>query len=139
MRFTKENIIDLKESEVFVFGANEKGIHGAGAARLALQWGAVYGEGYGMKGMTFAIPTKDKNIQTLPLPDIKIYIDAFILFAATRPEYTFLVTKIGTGLAGLFIKDIAPLFKDATLYNNIILPEEFWDILSEQMETTDET
>lgn len=126
MRHTPEQIHELKENEVFVFGSNEAGIHGAGAAYLAeLKYGAVRGCGYGHFGKSFAIPTKDKGIRTLSLIRIKKYVDCFIYYAMHHPEVTFLVTKIGCGLAGYTPEDIAPLFREARGVNNIILPIEF--------------
>lgn len=97
---------------IFVFGSNEGGIHGAGAAKKALEsHGAVWGCGYGHVGNSFAIPTKDRTIRfTLPLEIIKAYVDGFTAYAKGRPDLDFQVTRIGCGLAGLKDEDIAPLF-----------------------------
>ncbi|WAK44997.1 Macro domain_Poa1p family containing protein [Erwinia phage Fifi067] len=102
-------------AKVFVFGSNEGGIHGAGAAKEAYKkHGARYGSSYGHFGQSFAIPTKDKNIEyTLPLATIEAYVKGFLAYAAGRKKLTFTVTRIGCGLAGLKDKDIAPMFKDA--------------------------
>ena len=126
MRFTEENITSLNTKEVFVFGSNTLGKHGAGAAKTALKWGAIYGCGSGFFGQTYAIPTKNEHIKTLPLYKIKQYVDDFIFFAKLLPDYTFLVTKIGTGLAGIPMEDIAFLFIKAINVANIILPKEFY-------------
>ena len=113
---------DNDGKSIFVFGANEAGIHGAGAAREALRhWGAIYGQGEGQQGMSYGIPTKDAHIETLPLWQIKIYVDNFLEYAACHTELTFLVSKIGCGLAGLRECDIAPMFAFAP--SNCILPE----------------
>jgi hypothetical protein len=120
--FTPENIKELQAGEVFVYGANEGGIHGAGAAKLAMKWGARFGK-YGFAGQTYGIPTKDKNIQTLPLDKIAKHVSLFLEFARFNKHMTFLVTKIGCGLAGLSVEDIAPMFKNAPV--NCVLPEEF--------------
>jgi len=129
-RTTPRNIVDLRENEVFVFGSNLSGIHGAGAAHTALRWGAEYGNGIGMQGMTYAIPTKDSSVRnTLSILDISMYVDDFIAFAMDHPEYTFLVTEIGCGLAGLTPEQVAPLFYVATHVQNIFLPERFWNLL----------
>ncbi len=130
MKFTPENIKHLAPNQVFVYGANEKGIHGAGAAKLALRWGAKMGE-YGLNGQTYGIPTKDKKIQTLPLDKIQVHVNDFLATAFSHPEYEFLVTKIGTGLAAIPISDIAPLFKAVKtgVFDNVILPKEFYDFL----------
>lgn len=135
MRFTPEAIKSLGQNEVFVFGSNEAGIHGAGAARLAMdKWNAPFGMGFGFApsknknvGGTFAIPTKDWQIYTLPTEVIGFYIKRFLDFAKIHPEMTFLVTKIGCGLAGLLVDDIAPLFHKHKLPPNVVLPEEFWN------------
>lgn len=99
---------------VFVFGSNEAGIHGAGAAYVAWKnHGAERGIGIGHVGNSYAIPTKDKQIQTLPLERVKFYVQDFIHFAAAYGNLDFQVTRIGCGLAGFTDEDIAPLFKDA--------------------------
>ena len=96
---------------VFVFGSNEAGIHGAGAAKIALtQHGALLGKGYGHHGNSFAIPTKDYHIRTLPLSQVRRYISHFIGYAIDHPELQFKVTRIGCGLAGFSNEDIAPMF-----------------------------
>jgi hypothetical protein len=127
MKYTPENITHLEPNQIFVYGANEKGVHGAGAARLALRWGAKMGQ-YELVGQTYGIPTKDKKIQTLPLDKIQVHVHDFLALAFSHQEYEFLVTKIGTGLAALPISDIAPLFKiiKTGVFENVILPEEFY-------------
>lgn len=116
-------ITRLNQSEIFVFGSNEAGRHGAGAAK----WGAKYGQGEGLQGLTYAIPTKDHNIRTLPLEKIDIYVARFFSFALAHSGLTFLVTPIGCGLAGYKPEDIAPLFlkHSPSLIPNIRMPEEF--------------
>lgn len=122
-------ITELKENQVFVFGSNEAGIHGAGAANTALDnFGAIRGRGFGKFGQSFAIPTKDHNIQTLPLSAIQDYVDMFLGYAKLHPELEFLLTRIGCGLAGYSDKEIAPLFKNDIL-PNIIYPKE-WNFTS---------
>jgi hypothetical protein len=96
---------------IFVFGSNEAGYHGAGAAKYAF-WhhGAKMHQGTGLAGNSYAIPTKDKMIKTLPLKEIKQYVDSFIDYATVYNEESFQVTRIGCGLAGYKDEDIAPLF-----------------------------
>ena len=119
--YTPERISELKENEIFVFGSNLAGAHGGGAARLAYErFGAVWGEGVGLYGQTYAIPTMQGGVDT-----IKPYVDAFICFAKEHNQLTFLVTRIGCGIAGFRDEEIAPLFKDAIEVKNIILPKEF--------------
>jgi hypothetical protein len=107
---------------VFVFGSNHAGRHGAGAALFALQnHGAIYGQGIGLQGQSYAIPTKDYYIRTLSLGLIHGHVDEFIRYAKARPGVTFKVTRIGCGLAGYTDSQIAPMFKDAPI--NCNLPE----------------
>jgi hypothetical protein len=129
MNISPDNITELKDNEVFVFGSNEAGIHGAGAAKLAREkFGAEGGNGFGLQGKSYAIPTKDYNIITLDLIEIKDYVNSFLLFAKERMDLIFLVTEIGCGLAGYHPRDIAPLFKNAS--ENVFLPKRFVDILA---------
>ena len=120
-RFTPEHIAVLEPGEIFVFGSNLAGAHGGGAARAArLHFGAVMGQGVGLQGQSYAIPTMQGGPET-----IKPYVDDFILFAKQHPEVTFLVTPIGCGIAGFHARDIAPLFASAIDVENIILPRQF--------------
>ncbi|MCK9477602.1 MAG: hypothetical protein M0R46_16930 [Candidatus Muirbacterium halophilum] len=126
-RTTEDEITKLEPGEIFVFGSNEGGKHGKGAAKTALTWGAIWGQAEGLQGRTYGIPTKDSSIRrTLTVPQIKVYVDRFIEFAKENPELTFLVTEIGCGLAGHKHKNIAPLFQDAKEIHNIHLPKKFW-------------
>lgn len=127
MKISPSHIHVLDSNQVFVFGSNEAGIHGAGAAKLAFdKFGAKWGKGYGMHGRSFAIPTKDKQIYTLPLKAISDYVSSFIDYASVNSEIDFLVTEIGCGLAGYRVTDIAPLFYRALDIENIFLPERFY-------------
>ena len=127
-RITPNHITELKPNEIFVFGSNLQGYHGGGAARLAMnQWGAVWGQGTGLQGQTYALPTMHGGIGTS-----RPYIDQFIKFAQNDPERTFLVTEIGCGIAGFRPADIAPLFKNAINIPNIWLPQRFWEILQKE-------
>ncbi|MGM9795623.1 MAG: ADP-ribosylglycohydrolase family protein [Candidatus Aphodosoma sp.] len=124
-KFTPERISDLKANEIFVFGSNLAGKHGGGAARLAYErFRAVWGKGVGLQGRSYAIPTMHGGIQ-----DIKPYVDDLIRFAIEHPQLTFLVTRIGCGIAGFKDEEIAPLFKGAIEIQNVILPEEFLAVL----------
>lgn len=116
---------------VFVFGSNEAGVHGAGAAKHAYkELGARWGFSYGRMGDTFAIPTKDDAIQTLPLDRIEMYVMGFIAFAKGHPKLHFKVTRIGCGLAGYKDSQIAPLFKDAP--KNCSFDEKWMPFLGEE-------
>lgn len=125
-RVTPEKITKLKDNEVFIFGSNKSGRHGKGAAKQAIKWGAIYGQGEGIQGQTYAIPTKDNNIKTLPIIEIQKYVGNFIEYACKHKDQIFLVTPIGCGLAGYSESDIAPLFKNVLFLTNIHLPENFW-------------
>lgn len=99
---------------IFTFGSNEAGIHGAGAALIAYQkHGARWGKCYGHYGDSFAIPTKDDIIETLPISRIDDYVAGFLAYARGHRKLNFKVTRIGCGLAGFQDKDIAPLFLEA--------------------------
>jgi len=127
MRTTSDEIKKLEQGQIFVFGSNLSGRHGKGAAKTALGWGAKWGQGSGLQGRTYGIPTKDASIRrTLTIIEIKTFVDEFIEFAKNNTDLTFLVTEIGCGLAGHKQKDIAPLFMNAVDVDNIHLPEKFW-------------
>lgn len=114
---------------VFVFGSNLAGRHGKGAALWARQnRGALYGQGAGRQGHSYAIPTKDEELQTLTLPAIRLYVDAFLAYAASHPREAFEVTPIGCGLAGLTPEQVAPMFARAP--SNVILPDAFLAVLA---------
>lgn len=101
------------------------GFHGGGAAKVAMNYfGAVWGQGVGLQGQSYAIPTMQGGVET-----IKPYVDDFISFAKNNPDLTFFVTRIGCGIAGFRAKEIAPLFAEAIDVDNIILPEDFVRIL----------
>ena len=119
--------IDIMYNREFTpdFGSNLRGIHAGGAARVAFdKFGAVWGQGVGMQGQCYAIPTMQGGVET-----IKPYVDEFIAYATQHPEYKFLVTPIGCGIAGFRPKEIAPLFEDAIDVQNIILPKGFVDVI----------
>lgn len=131
MRVTPDEITKLGETEIFVFGSNQNGRHGKGAAKAALGWGAKWGQAEGLQGRTYGIPTKDASVRrTLSLDEIRPYVDRFIEFAKESPDLVFLVTEIGCGLAGYKPKDIAPLFERAVDVENIYLPAKFWHKLA---------
>ena len=118
-RTTPEFITSLEPNEIFVFGSNLAGKHGGGAARIALEkFGAIWGKGVGLQGQCYAIPTMQGGVET-----IRPYVDEFIEFAKQHSELTFLVTRIGCGIAGFTDEEIAPLFKKAHELENVVLPE----------------
>lgn len=125
MKIAPDIIRSLKPNEVFVFGSNDAGRHGAGAALLAAKrFGAIYGQGRGMMGQSYGIATKDRHIKTLPLQKIDFQVVIFLCYAQSRPDLEFLVTQIGCGLAGYTPREIAPIFRNPPI--NVALPLSFW-------------
>ena len=124
-RITPNHISQLAANEIFVFGSNLDGHHYGGAARIAEEkFGAIFGQGVGLQGQSYAIPTMQGGVET-----IRPYVDEFIEFAKQHPELTFLVTRIGCGIAGFQDSEIAPLFRGAIGMENIALPQSFMDII----------
>ena len=117
-RTTPEFITELQPNEIFVFGSNLKGMHGGGAAYIAYRkFGAIMGQGVGLQGQSYGIPTMQGGVET-----IRPYVDEFIQFAKERQDLTFLVTRIGCGIAGFTDEEISPLFAKAHDVENIVLP-----------------
>ena len=126
LKYTPENITSLDRDEVFVFGSNLAGNHAGGAARVARErFGAIMGQGVGMQGQSYAIPTMQGGADT-----IKPYVDEFIRLAREWDQTTFYVTRIGCGIAGFTDEEIAPLFADALELYNVRLPKSFVDVLT---------
>ena len=124
-RVTPEYITSLQPNEIFVFGSNLEGAHGGGAAATAWKhFGAIWGQGVGLQGNSYGIPTMHGGVDA-----IKPYVDEFIDFARAHPELHFFVTRIGCGIAGFRDEDIAPLFAPAIDIENIWLPESFIRII----------
>ena len=118
-RTTPELINKLEPDEIFVFGSNLGGMHGGGAAQVAYRkFGAVWGQGVGLQGQSYGIPTMQGGVET-----IRPYVDDFLAFAKQHPELTFLVTRIGCGIAGFTDDEIAPLFEKAHDMENVVLPK----------------
>lgn len=123
--FTPEFITELKPNEIFVFGSNLQGMHAGGAARIANEkFGAVWGQGVGMQGQSYAIPTMQGGVET-----IEPYVEEFMDYAFRHRELTFLVTRIGCGIAGFTAQQIAPLFLKVIDLENVILPKDFVEIM----------
>lgn len=113
---------------IFVFGSNTAGRHGKGAALHARKcYGANYGQGVGLQGRSYAIPTKNEKFRPLPLIEIEKHVDGFVEFARKHPELSFYITPIGCGLAGYNPEQIAPMFKG--LPANCHLPIKFKQVL----------
>ena len=127
-RVTPENVRNLEENEIFVFGSNASGFHGGGAAAFAMsQFGAIWGQGEGMQGQCYAIPTMEG------INNLSAAVSRFEKYAAEHPELRFLVTRIGCGIAGYSAEQIAPLFKGCIHLENVALPSDFWKVLGLKM------
>ena len=130
-KITPENIQELKENQIFVFGSNESGQHGAGAAKLALdKFGAIFSIGTGLMGNSYALPTKDNYIKPLSINKIKLYIDQLYATVYNFTNLEFFITEIGCGLAEYTPNDIAPLFKNFVNLSNCYLPQKFLDVIN---------
>lgn len=127
-RVSPYQIRHLKENEIFVFGSNAQGMHNGGAAEYAKRnFGAVMGQGEGLQGHSYAIPTME-GIQKM-----EEAIHRFTIFASEHPELRFLVTRIGCGVAGHPINTVAPLFRECIHLENVALPADFWEVLGLKM------
>lgn len=123
-KYYNEDITQLKPNQIFVFGSNLAGKHGAGAAKLAMnKFGAKYGIGIGLTGQCYAIPTKDHQIESLPLELIEQYVFFFKQFASINHNTEFLVSRVGCGLAGYTDEQIAPMFRGST--ENCVFDEKW--------------
>lgn len=123
-RITSNRIKTLAENEIFVFGSNASGRHGGGAARTAYKsFGAIWGQGHGLQGQSYGIDSMSG------LEPLKKDIADFEAFARQHPEMRFLVTRIGCGIAGYDVSEIAPLFKGCVEMENVALPADFWQVL----------
>ena len=125
-RIAPNRISELKDNEIFVFGSNLQGSHGGGAAAIAAkQFGAIWGQGVGLQGKSYGIPTMHGGVA-----EIKPYVDEFIEFAKQNPNLKFLVTRIGCGIAGFTEEEMAPLFAEGVNVENVYLPDTFFDVIA---------
>ena len=124
-RIASDRIAELDKNEIFVFGSNIQGAHGGGAAWYAhKKFGAEWGLGEGLTGRTYALPTMEGDAS------MKKAVEHFIDCAKAHPEFIFLVTAVGCGIAGYTPDEVAPLFRGATSLENVYLPQAFWDVLN---------
>lgn len=132
MKYTPERVTSLEANEIFVFGSTIGGAHRGGAAKLAVeQFGAIMGQGEGLQGRSYAIPSMLKSISS-----VRLHVNKFLQFAAANPQWNFLITKIGCGRAGFKEEEIAPLFAEALKMPNISLPQSFVAIIGVPKEPT---
>lgn len=134
MRTPPAYIEKLSENQIFVFGSNKNGHHLGGAARQAFQeFGATWGKGFGFQGNCFAIPTLDENMNKVELGELQMHIHKFLILASQNLNLEFLVTEIGTGIAGFKHSEVGPMFKGYT--ENVILPQKFLDEMKQLIKT----
>lgn len=141
-QFTPEYVEDLHPCEVFVFGSNAAGQHYGGAARVAFnKFGAVWGVGEGLRGNSYALPTLDHYMRRVSVDALRYSLREFLRVVDCNPGYTFLLTKIGCGIAGWEVSQMGFLFWQVAqefysgrwypyvgcLPENLIIPEEFYD------------
>lgn len=131
LRTHNRKIKVVHPNQMFIFGSNLAGRHGAGAAKFAKRFGAVYGVGEGPQGNTYALPTKDNALGTLPLKVIKTYVDKLYSFVLKNQDVTFLLTDVGCGLAGYRPEEMAPLFTKFQDFSNVIFPDNFVEFFDE--------
>ena len=127
-KITPSWIRDLGKNEIFVFGSNVNGYHGGGAARFAMNnFGAVWGNGEGLQGSSYAIPTMEG------LDNMQDAVKRFYLFARAHVNYKFYVTPIACGIAGYKPEEIAPMFFEIAHLENVFLPLSFWKVLTDKL------
>ena len=132
-RIIPSEIYSLALNEVFVFGSNALGMHHGGAARIAYnEFGAEWGNGEGLQGQSYAIPTMEGEHSTM------LAVNRFTDYAKEHPELKFLVTPIGCGIAGYSPEEIAPMFKEAAALENVYLPISFWKVLMNSKENNND-
>jgi len=128
-RVTPRRVMSLDPNEIFVFGSNASGFHAGGAAAMAMHdFGAIWGQGEGLQGQSYAIPTMEG------LESMKAAVERFTQFATQHPELRFVVTRIGCGIAGHSTHGVAPLFSGCVSLDNVSLPADFWDVLGLKMD-----
>lgn len=116
------HIDTLQPGQIFVFGSNASGAHGAGAACTAYEkFGAVWGQASGLQGQSYGIDTMSGR-ETMAREAAE-----FANFARQHPELTFLLTPVGCGIAGYTPAEVAPLFAGCS--ENVVLPEAFRAVL----------
>lgn len=124
--FSPDRIESLRPNEIFVFGSNIRGQHLGGAALIANKYfWAQWGVGEGLTGQCYALPTMERGVDY-----VKTKVDNFLQCAREHPELTFLVTRIGCGIAGFKDEEIAPLFREALPMQNVHLPQSFVKIIA---------
>lgn len=123
---------------IFVFGSNPEGRHGAGAAKIARkQFGAIYGQGEGLQGSAYALPTKDlrvtenRGLRSISESQIIENIKKLYETARQNPDKQFKVAYRNTdraslnGYTGLEMIDM--FLKAGSIPTNIVFSKEWVD------------
>lgn len=127
-RITPSYVNVLEENEIFVFGSNVQGLHAGGAAWVAMKkFGAIWGQGEGLQGNSYALPTMEGTV------NMRKAVERFVKFAKEHSELKFFVTPIGCGIAGYNAEDVAPFFKEAVSLENVYMPLSFWKVLLKEL------
>lgn len=120
--FHTDGTLPMVMNAIFVFGSNLKGVHGAGAAKVAEEkFGAVRGIGIGLQGQSYAIPTKRTWNESLTLEEINQHVSDFVQFCNTGWPSFYFVTRVGCGLAGYNDSVIAPMFKGLAANDSCVI------------------
>lgn len=110
---TATNITSLELHQIFVFGSNLNGWHTGGAANQAkLYFEATEGQSMGRQGKCYAIPTLDESMKKLSLSEMKLHIEIFKNYAIRNNLNEFLLTPIGTGIAGFSLQEIKSILPE---------------------------
>ena len=124
--FTPNNITELKENEIFVFGSNKAGNHAGGAAKVAVEkFGAIIGQGEGLQGQSYAFPTLDEHMQKVTSQELVSAFENLCECATQHKDKIFYLTKVGCGIAGFSEEEIIEAINKVELPDNVIIPEEF--------------
>ncbi len=116
-------ITSLRPNEIFVFGSNMWGRHDAGAAKQAMEFGAEYGINEGLSGQTYAFPTLEREYTKRGVKALENSRDRLYAICRALPEKTFLLTKVGCGIARYPESQMKALFTEPP--TNLVLPEEW--------------
>lgn len=139
----KGMITSLKDNQIFVFGSNTEGRHGAGAAKIArTKFGAIYGQAEGPQGQSYAIITKDLTKDDRKNPSrtkkqIEEQIHKLYEYARQNPDKEFLVAYSGTrkNLNYYSNEDMAEMFSSEEIPSNIVFEEGFNELINQSIST----
>jgi len=144
MKTYKGLIYTLEPNQVFVFGSNTEGRHGAGSAWFAYHnFGAEYGQAEGLMGQSYGLITTDlRELKrpSVPMRTVVENIEKLYTFALDNPDLEFMIaydTK-GPFLSGFTLDDLLAMFalaadEDLGIPQNIVFEEEFSKLLQEYL------